>query len=327
MIISKTPLRISFCGGGTDIKNFWSTEQGKVLASAIDKYIYVIIKSRFDDDIVLNYTKREVVSNVLDLKHDLVREALKKTGVRSGVEIWTPSDIPSKGSGLGSSSTLTVGLLNAFYTFKSVQVEAENLAREACEIEIDILGKPIGKQDQYIAAYGGMHEISFNSDDVVSLNPIDANNRRKKILESNILLLFTGITRESKDILRDQKNKMPKNRATLRKMKSQVLELKKLLESNQKLDDVGRILNDAWNYKRELSRSITNTQIEQMYRKALLSGALGGKICGAGGGGFLMIYVTKDEKEMFRKSMGNYQELEFEFSSSGSNIIFNDGNN
>ena len=185
MIISKTPLRISFCGGGTDIKNFWSTEQGKVLASAIDKYIYVIIKSRFDDDIVLNYTKREVVSNVLDLKHDLVREALKKTGVRSGVEIWTPSDIPSKGSGLGSSSTLTVGLLNAFYTFKSVQVEAENLAREACEIEIDILGKPIGKQDQYIAAYGGMHEISFNSDDVVSLNPIDANNRRKKILESN----------------------------------------------------------------------------------------------------------------------------------------------
>ncbi|MDP7197035.1 MAG: hypothetical protein QF864_12720 [SAR202 cluster bacterium] len=210
MIISKTPLRISFCGGGTDIKNFWSTEQGKVLASAIDKYIYVIIKSRFDDDIVLNYTKREVVSNVLDLKHDLVREALKKTGVRSGVEIWTPSDIPSKGSGLGSSSTLTVGLLNAFYTFKSVQVEAENLAREACEIEIDILGKPIGKQDQYIAAYGGMHEISFNSDDVVSLNPIDANNRRKKSLNQIFYCYLLALLENQRIFFVIKKTRCPK---------------------------------------------------------------------------------------------------------------------
>ena len=323
MVISQTPLRISFCGGGTDLESYWSKNQGKVLTTAIDKYIYVIIKKRFDDDIVLNYTRREVVSNRQYLKHDLVREALKKTDIDSGVEIWTPSDIPSKGSGLGSSSTLTVGLLNAFYSFRGKQIEPDILASEACNIEIDTINKPIGKQDQYSAAYGGMNIISFHTDGTVSLKPVSINRKTIKTLESNILLFFTGIVRKSFDILIDQESKISKTRNTLNKMKSQVSEMCAVLRSESKLDDIGRILNEAWNYKKRLSKRITNSHIEQMYSKALLNSALGGKICGAGGGGFLMLYVPRENQQSVRKALQDYRELPFMLNDNGSKIIFN----
>ena len=206
MVISQTPLRISFAGGGTDLPAFYDYENGKVLSCTIDKYIYVIIKERFDDKIVLNYTKREIVNNVNDIQHELVREALIETGISNGIEIWTPADIPSEGSGLGSSSTLTVGLLNSFSIFNGKQLTADNLAAKACNIEINKLGKPIGKQDQYSAAYGGLNEITFCKDNSVSVEPINISRKSKLVFGSNILLYYTGINRKSSIILNKQKS-------------------------------------------------------------------------------------------------------------------------
>jgi len=180
MIISQTPLRISFAGGGTDLPSFYHHEDGWVISSAIDKYIFVIIKERFDNKIYINYSKKEIVDRVDDIEHDLVREAMRKTGVEKGVEITTLADIPSSGSGLGSSSSVTVGLLNALYAYRGELVTAERLAREACDIEINILGKPIGKQDQYIAAYGGVRFFQFKSNEEVVVEPINLDNSRKR---------------------------------------------------------------------------------------------------------------------------------------------------
>jgi|ETN02SMinimDraft_2_1059926.scaffolds.fasta_scaffold12669_2 D-glycero-alpha-D-manno-heptose-7-phosphate kinase len=323
MIISQTPLRISFAGGGTDLSKFWRKEEGKVLASTIDKYIYVIIKKRFGDEIVLNYTKRETVNTVLELKHDLVREALLMTGIKSGVEIWTPADIPSSGSGLGSSSTLTVGLLNAFYTFQGTQVTAEQLAQESCNIEIDILGKPIGKQDQYIAAYGGINALTFNPDKSVTVDAIKASNHSFRVFGSNLLLFYTGITRESSSILTKQKSVTNNKREILTQMRDQVPVIQKLIVNETSFNNIGLILDKTWKLKKQISKKISNPIIDEMYQKALDSGALGGKISGAGGGGFLLLYVPRENQNSVRKALENYREFPFMLEPDGSKIIFN----
>ena len=201
MIISQTPLRISFAGGGTDLASFYRHEEGWIISSAIDKYIFVIVKERFDNMIYINYSKKEIVDSVDEIEHDLVREAMRKTKVERGVEITTLADIPSSGSGLGSSSSVTVGLLNALYAFQGEQVTAERLAREACEIEIDILGKPIGKQDQYIAAFGGIRFFKFKPNEEVVFDKINLENSFKRKFGANLLLFFTGKTRSSDRIL------------------------------------------------------------------------------------------------------------------------------
>jgi len=211
MVISQTPLRISFCGGGTDLEDFWSKEDGKVLSSAIDKFVYVIVKRRFDNDIYLNYSRKEIVHSVEEIQHDLIKNSMIMTDVNSGVEITTLADIPSEGSGLGSSGSVMVGLLNALYAFRNEQVTAERLASEACKIEIDILKKPIGKQDQYIAAYGSLREIKFTSDGQVYVEPVNIDSRRTRVFGSNILLFYTGLTRKSSIILSDQKKHMAIN--------------------------------------------------------------------------------------------------------------------
>jgi len=323
MIISQTPLRISFVGGGTDLKDFWSVETGAVVSTSIDKYVYVIIKERFDDLIYVNYTQKEIVESPSKLKHDLVREAMLKTGIATGVEITTLADTPSEGSGLGSSSSITVGLLNAFYAYQGRQVTAEQLAREACEIEIDILGNPIGKQDQYIAAYGGMQEITFHPDESITIDVVNISNFHKRMFASNLLLFYTDITRQSSDILTQQKEDTHKKMDILKKMRDQVPIVRQVLEQNDCFDQVGHVLGETWKLKKQLSGRISNPEIDMMYQKVRDAGALGGKISGAGGGGFLLVYVPQEKQNNVREAMKEYREFPFMLEPDGSKIIFN----
>jgi len=322
MIISKTPLRISFVGGGTDLSSFYKKDDGAVLSTTIDKYIYVIIKERFDNLICLNYTKREIINNLAEINHDLIREAMIKTGIINGVEITTLAVIPSEGSGLGSSSSLTVGLLNAFYQYKGIQPSREKLAQEACEIEINILKRPIGKQDQYAAAYGGANEIIFSKDEIVKVNSLKIDNENLRILGSNLLLFYTNITRKADTILKEQIKKADIIFDTLTKMKDQVSDLKHSLE-NEDYDNLGQVLKKAWSLKKSLHPSISNSQIDEMMNKALKAGAVGGKISGAGGGGFLLVYATREKQNEVREAMKDYRELPFMIEKYGSRIIFN----
>ena len=220
MVIVKTPLRLSFVGGGSDIKDYYQQKTGKVICTAIDKFVYAIVKERFDDLIYINYSKKECVEKVSDIRHDLVREAMKLTGVTHGIEITTLADIPSTGSGLGSSSSITVALLHAFYAYRNVLVTAERLAREACQIEIDILGKPIGRQDQYAAAYGGVNKFIFHADDTTERVPVTIKSADKRKFASSLLLYYTGITRSADAILSRQKANFvqPDKRRTMDEM-------------------------------------------------------------------------------------------------------------
>lgn len=323
MIISQTPLRISFAGGGTDLKEFYSTEEGWIVSSAIDKYIYVIVKERFDEKIVLNYSKREIVHAVDEIKHDLIRETMKKTDVNTGVEITTLADIPSEGSGLGSSSSVTVGLLNALYSYNGIQVTAEQLAREACEIEIDILGKPIGRQDQYIAAYGGLRFFKFKANEQVEVEKLPLMNGHNRKLGSNLLLYYTGKTRSADTILKEQTRETNNHLETLRKMKEQAEKIRDYIKSYQ-FDRVGETLREAWEYKKQLASKISNGDIDLMMQKALDAGAFGGKISGAGGGGFMLLYCSREKQNNVRDALKEYRELPFFLARSGSKIIFND---
>jgi len=322
MIISQTPLRISFVGGGTDFKDFYTREEGWVISSAIDKYVFVIVKERFDDKIYINYSQKEIVDSVDEIKHDLVREAMRKAGIEQGIEITTLADIPSEGSGLGSSSSVTVGLLNAFYHFTGNPQTPETLAREACEIEIDILGKPIGKQDQYITAYGGLRFFKFKADGQVENEKITLNNGLNRKFGANLLLFYTGKTRQADVILNEQKNNIEKKLEIMRQMKQQALELRNYLQAGEP-DHLGKIFQKGWELKKQLASKITNGDIDQMYQKALEAGALGGKICGAGGGGFLMLYCPRYQQDQVRQAMKDYREFPFFLEKHGSKIIFN----
>ena len=322
MIISQTPLRISLAGGGTDLQAFYGQALGMVLSSAIDKYIYVIIKERFDDRIVLHYTENEVVERVEDIRHDLIRESIRLTGLERGVEIITLADIPSTGSGLGSSSTLTVGLLNALHVFKGEQVSAEQLAREAVHIEVDVLHKPIGKQDQYIAAYGGLRKFEFHPDDSVKTVAIPLTEEERLILGSRLFLHFTNITRNADTILTEQQQNVPNNRVFLQRIADLVPRLETGLRAHD-FDVLGELLRENWELKERLARNISNAAISTMAKQARHSGATGCKIAGAGGGGFLLSYVPADSQEHFLRGMVAYRNLPFALDPFGSRIMLN----
>jgi len=323
LIISQTPLRISFAGGGTDLKDYWKINGGEVLSSTIDKYVYVIVKRRFDDLIYLNYSKKVITDKVSKISHGLIREAMNMTGMGKGLELTTLADIPSEGSGLGSSSSITVGLLNALYAYKGEQVTAERLAKESCEIEIDILGNPIGKQDQYAAAYGGLNKITFKPNGNVKVQRIKMTNENNLKFGSNLLLFYTNITRNSSDILFDQKKDTSKNLKYLNKLKLRVPALKKIIESDNSYDEIGHILDEGWKDKRKLSKLISNETINDMYNSARNAGAIGGKISGAGGGGFLLLYVPRYKQDLVRKELSEFREFPFMLEPDGSKIIFN----
>ena len=322
MIITQTPLRISFAGGGTDFKEFYSHEEGWVVSSAIDKYVLVIVKERFDDKIYINYSKKEIVDYVDEIEHELVREAMKKTGVEKGVEITTLADIPSEGSGLGSSSSVTVGLLNALHLWTGEPQPPRVLAEEACEIEIDLCKKPIGRQDQYIAAFGGIRFFRFKSDGRVEVEKVCLNGTEsRRRLGANVLLFYTDQTRRSDPILAEQRENIAGKFPILQRMKQQALEVHKYLVQDQ-LDKVGEVLAETWELKKQLASGISDGEIDTMYEKAMKSGALGGKICGAGGGGFLMVYVPREKQNAVREALRGYREFPFMLERDGSKVIF-----
>lgn len=321
MIISKTPLRISFAGGGSDLSSYYKKTPGRVISTSIDKYVYVIIKKRFDNLIYINYSKKEIVSNVKDIKHDLVRESMNKTGIKSGVEITTLSDIPSSGSGLGSSSAITVGLLNAMYNYQNIIKTQEDLANEACEIEIDICKNPIGKQDQYGCAIGGLKIIDFSTNGHVEIKKISHDSSN---LERNLYLCFTDITRSANDILSRQSRNSKKNISKNLSLVESVSIFKKILNSNVQ-HEVGPFLNKMWNIKKEMAHGISNLSIENLYNKGLGCGSTGGKVLGAGGGGFILFYVPRINQEEFEEGMKNNVFLNFKFEKHGSKVIFVEG--
>jgi D-glycero-alpha-D-manno-heptose-7-phosphate kinase len=324
MIITRTPLRISFAGGGTDLGAFYTRQRGAVLSTAINKYIYITVNRKFDSKVRASYSVTEMVDRASDLKHELIREALKLTGVEGGIEITSISDVPSRGTGLGSSSSYTVGLLNALYAFTGNLVNAEKLAVEACRIEIEICGKPIGKQDQYIAAYGGMQFIQFNPDESVFVDPIPCERSLREQLKKNLLMLYTGVTRSANDVLIEQNRNMEQNGMVMEgllKMRNLADQLRDCLCSG-KLDGFGETLHAGWMLKKGLATGISNPQIDAWYKVARCCGAIGGKLLGAGGGGFLLLYAHPDRHAGICEALPELRPLQFQFEPQGSKIIF-----
>ena len=321
MIITQTPLRLSFLGGGTDFEDYYKVEGGAVLSAAIDKNVYVIVKERFDDMIYINYSKKEIVDDVGRLEHDLVREAMKLTGVKKGIEITTLADIPADGTGLGSSSSITVGLLQALYTYRGEIATQRDLADKACHIEIERLHKPIGRQDQYIAAFGNMRFISFNGKGIEVEN-IELAPELKRKLESCLLLFYTGISRKADTILSEQKDNIKQNSEMLGELKELAYEAKKLLLQGE-LDKFGEAIHRGWELKRRFASRISSSAIDEIYDAARKAGAIGGKITGAGGGGFFLFYCPVEKQARVREVLGRLKELPFRFQGDGSKVIFN----
>lgn len=323
MIVSKTPLRMSYVGGGSDLPAFYREELGAVVSTSIDKYMYIAVNRKFDGRIRLNYSKTEEVDNPKQIEHPLVREALNLVGISGGIEIASTADIPSKGSGLGSSSTYTVGLLNALYAYKNIFVSKETLAKQACEIEITRCGEPIGKQDQYAAAYGGLNLIRFHPDDSVSIDPIICKPKILSKLEDSTIVFYTGRTRSASSVLAEQSRVIvQKDRKLLmRRMVELAFDLKEELESNS-LENIGAILDENWRLKSQLANSITDYQIDKWYQSGINAGALGGKLLGAGNGGFIMFYAPKYTHQAIRKALCDLRCVKFQMDRNGAQIVF-----
>lgn len=323
MIISRTPMRMSFAGGGSDLSVYYQTGYGLVISTAIDKYIYITVNKKFDDLIRVSYSKTEIVDSVDKIEHNIIREAMNLVGIENGIDVVYMGDVPlgSAGIGLGSSSSLAVGVLNALYAYKGMHASAEKLAREACKIEIDILGHPIGKQDQYAAAYGGLNSIQFNSDETVFIDPLICGKETKYQIQKRLLVFYTGIERFSSDILDDQKKAIDNNKVYLRSMVKMAEDMKISL-ADKNIDSFGEYLQKGWMLKKKLTMKITNTKIDQYYERGISAGAIGGKIMGAGGGGFLLFYAPEERHDDIRKALGELKENKIGFEPQGSKIIY-----
>jgi len=323
MIITRTPFRVSFGGGGTEFPDFYRVEPGAVVSTAINKYMYIVVNKRFDNTIRVSYSRTEIVKDVEKIQHPIVREALKLVGITKGIEIVSIADIPA-GTCLGSSSSFTVGLLNALYAYKGILKSAEELAREACCIEIDILGEPIGKQDQYIAAYGGFRYIQFNPDETVFVESIICDKENREKLNQNLFLFYTGNTREAKSILKEQKINTKKSDKVecLKQMRNLAFELRSHFNNNSEPDILGEFLHKGWMLKKQLASGISNDKIDKYYEIALKAGALGGKILGAGGGGFLLLYCPKEKQTKLQEALNDLTLTEFSLEPEGSKIIY-----
>lgn len=324
MIISRTPLRMSFVGGGSDLPDFYRRHGGAVLSTAIDKYVYVNINRKFDGGIRLAYSKTEEVESVDQIEHRLVRAAFDCLDITGGVEITTIADIPSRGTGLGSSSSFTVGLLNAVSAYLGRHISPDDLGRLSSEIEIERCGEPIGKQDQYAAAYGGLNLIEFKADDSVLVTPIIMPPAQRKALEQRIVVFYTGITRSASGILKEQSQAVASDQAkrgALIRMVELTYQLRDELQRGS-LDAFGEILDDNWNLKRTLASGVSSAEIDEWYALGKQAGAIGGKILGAGSGGFLMFYAPEDRHPAIIESLGHLRQVKFGFEQLGSRIIF-----
>lgn len=321
MIISQTPYRVSFAGGGTDLPAFYRQEFGAVLSMAIDKHMYVTVSPRFEKTARVAYTKVEIAESINDIQHELVREALRITGLGRHIEITTVGDVPA-GTGMGSSSSLTVGLLQALYAYKGQIVSAKNVAEQACQIEIDILGKPIGKQDQYAAAFGNLNYIRFNPDDTVDVEPVPAPAETMKELSSRMMLLYTEQQRDADGILKRQSEGTKDRMPVLRAMRDLAQEMRVAITGANGLDEFAKLLHQGWELKRSLGFGISMERVDAWYEQARKLGAQGGKLLGAGGGGFLLLVAPKERHNLIRDALGNPRELTLDIDRRGGRVIF-----
>jgi D-glycero-alpha-D-manno-heptose-7-phosphate kinase len=322
MIITQTPLRIGLLGGGTDLPSYYRQNGGRVLNCALDKYIYVIVKERFDDDIYVNYSKKEIVRRVEDLEHELVREAMQMTGVTKGVEITTLADIPSAGSGLGSSSAVTVGLLHALLAYQGRQVTAEELAERACTIEIERCGKPIGKQDQYIAALGGIRDMRFGPGEAVMAEELALSAAERRALQQQIMLFYTGILRSADPILAEQNANVEATTPQLDLLRDLAGFASERLRGGD-VEAIGPAVRESWEAKRKLASGVSNEQIDHAVSRALDAGASGAKLTGAGGGGFLLVICPIERQRAVRENLRDMQELPVKLDRLGSRVALN----
>lgn len=324
MIISRTPLRMSFVGGGSDLPAFYRRHGGAVVSSAIDKYVYVNVNKKFDNGIRIAYSKTEEVSSVDQIEHRLVRAAMTYLQLDGGIEITTIADIPSKGTGLGSSSSFTVGLLHVLNAFKGEYVSSEQLGRDSCHIEIDICGEPIGRQDQYAAAFGGLNLMEFEPDDSVIVSPIICNRATVLELEANILVFYTGITRSASPLLKQQSEEIAgdeKKRRALMRMVELAYALRDELHQNN-IAAFGEILHENWMLKKSITSGVSTGDIDAWYDAARSAGAAGGKILGAGAGGFLMFYAPRESHAAIKSALHMLRPVSMKFEPLGSRIIF-----
>jgi D-glycero-alpha-D-manno-heptose-7-phosphate kinase len=324
MIISRTPLRMSFVGGGSDLPTFYRDHGGAVVSTAIDKYVYVNVNKKFDNGIRVAYSKTEEVDRVDQIDHRIVRAAMQFLDIQGGVEITTIADIPSKGTGLGSSSTFTVGLLHVLNAFKGRYVSSDQLGQDSCHIEIERCGEPIGKQDQYAAAFGGLNLIEFKPDDSVIVSPIICDRKTVEELQSSILVFYTGISRSASALLKQQSEQMAadvqKQRSMLR-MVQLAYELREQLHKNN-VAAFGEILHENWMLKKSMVSGVSSGEIDEWYRLAREAGAVGGKILGAGAGGFLMLFAPRERHERVKAALPMLRPIEIGFEPLGSRIIF-----
>jgi D-glycero-alpha-D-manno-heptose-7-phosphate kinase len=313
---------MSYVGGGSDLPAFYREELGAVLSTSIDKYMYIALNKKFDGRIRISYTKTEDVDNRTQIEHPLVKEALNLLDIEGGLEIASMADIPSKGSGLGSSSAYTVGLLNALYAYKNQFAPKEKLARQACEIEIDRCREPIGKQDQYAAAYGGLNLIRFHPDETVSVDPVICKPEILHRLEESTLVFFTGRTRSASAVLAQQSKDLAANdrKVLMRRMVQLSFELKTELEAGS-LDNFGEILDENWQLKTQMTAGISDSQIDNWYRAGMANGASGGKLLGAGNGGFMMFYAPPERHDQIRSKLSDLEQVKFRFDRSGAQIV------
>ena len=326
MIISRTPVRVSFCGGGTDVDWFSQASEngGMVTSLALDRYIHVTVNKRFDNRIRLSYSRLEIVDDFEELEHELVRESMRMTGVTSGVEITTIADIPSRGTGLGSSSSVTVGLLNALHCFAGRSVSASQLAFEACQIEIDILEQPIGRQDQYAASYGGINSIKFCNNGDVLVEPIDISDSTKSRISEEFTLIFTGKSRSASSILSNSDSEGKFAIDNLKRIRNQADEAKDYLNSGQ-LSELGSLLNEAWNMKRGISESVSDSFLDEMYERIISTGATGAKLLGAGGGGFFLVHGDFEIRQKLKLEFSSdFKMIPVNIDNMGSSIIHDD---
>ena len=327
MLISRTPVRASFCGGGTDLAAFYQNhpDGGAVTSLAMARYLYVTVNPRFDNSIRISYSSMEFVNDINEIQHELVREAMKSTGVTDGIEITTIADIPSRGTGLGSSSAVTIGLLNALSSLAGNPMSSEELAKEACRIEIDVLGQPIGKQDQYAAAIGGVNTIGFLPDGSVSIDPLVLSDNTKQRIENEFSLVYTGLTRSANSVLSKQKELTADRMEELSSLRLQAFQVRSALEGGR-LEEVGRLLEESWQIKRNLVDGITGVLLDNLHDQLIDSGATGAKLLGAGGGGFFLVHGDDEIKKRLENSLSSkHKILPLLIDSQGSTIIHDDG--
>ena len=324
MIVTRTPFRISFCGGGTDLPDFYRENGGCVVSTSIDKYIYITVARSFHKKLtILKYSTVETVDDLDFIKHPIFKEVLQ-TYDEHGLEINSTSNIPS-GTGLGSSSTFSVGLVGAIRTLERKEVSKKILAEEACDIEINRLGEPIGKQDQYAAAFGNLNFIRFNKDDTVDVEPIELTLEEKKRMSDNLMMFYLGGTRSASNILKKYKSNTSSNVEMKKQLSNMAIRLRDNL-NNGDIESLGKMLDEGWKIKKSLASGVSNQTIDEVYDKAICNGAVGGKLLGAGGNGFMLFYVNKENQQAVRDVLSKYREFDFNFDDKGFEVVYNDEN-